>query len=277
MHRYVWLNSKIVPVRSACIDFDDEGVLYGQGLFETMRVYHGVVFLLEEHLKRLVRCCPVLGIAVKKPRILHRAVTETIHHNKIKDGALRLSVWKKKSGIGMCAFIKQHTFCPSTAYRKGFRAHLCTQLRQNEFSPLSRVKSLNYYLQRSALRQAQRHGADEAILVNTAGDVCEGARSNIFIVKKDRVITPLLMSGCLAGITRATLLKICRAARIPIRQQKCSPRMLQQADELFCTNSLLEIMPITRLGNHRIGTGFQGSITSFLHERYKALVAKELT
>jgi branched-subunit amino acid aminotransferase/4-amino-4-deoxychorismate lyase len=157
-------------------------------------------------------------------------------------------------------------------YWKGFRAVISKHFRQNEFSPLSGIKSANYLPMLLAYRQAKAQGYDEALLLNTQGFLSEASRSNIFFVKDNCLITPSSDCGCLPGITRDTVLSIAAREKIQCLEAKVSPEELKKADEAFLTNSLVEVMPLVAADGRPILKGKPGKITELILKRYRSLI-----
>jgi branched-chain amino acid aminotransferase len=147
-------------------------------------------------------------------------------------------------------------------------------IRQNETSPLTKVKSLNHYFYIWMSKRAERLGADEAIILNSKGNICECSRSNIFIVKKGVIFTPPLDSGCLAGITRHVVIEIAQELKLDLFQMQVKPKDLLSSDEAFVTNSLIEVMPLTWVDNKVMWNGKVGRITRAILEKYRDLISK---
>jgi branched-subunit amino acid aminotransferase/4-amino-4-deoxychorismate lyase len=149
-------------------------------------------------------------------------------------------------------------------------------MRRSSYSPLSRIKSLNYLDNILARLEAREHNAQEALLLNTLGWVAEGATSNVFIIKDKNLITPPVDAGILPGITRAAVLEIAESLDLQAREETFSPEELLRANEAFLTNSLMEIMPLVMLNEKKIGKGKPGPLTELLHQGYRELVNREL-
>lgn len=272
MKQFVWLNNKIVLDNHTINQFCDEGFLYAEGLFETMRTYDGEVFLLDRHIARLINSCKIMDIARPKKELLKKAVLETLKANKFDSGYVRLSVWKKSKGTGIFVFTKVVPFYLAKDYQNGFSAVILRDIRQNESSPLVKVKSLNHYFYILLGKRAKRLGSDEAIILNSKGNVCEGTRSNIFIVNQDNIFTPLVDSGCLPGITRQVVMEIAKQLGMNLKETELKQRDLLKSQEAFLTNSLIEIMPLTKIDNKLIGGGESGKKTKLILDKYRRLI-----
>jgi branched-chain amino acid aminotransferase len=270
----VWLDDKIVLRKEAKIFCFEEGVLYGQGLFETMRCYNARVFGLKEHLRRLRSSCPYLGIKVPSEKILEKAVDAVIKKNDLKNAALRLNVSKNGVKNRIFVFPKRFVSLPAGAYQKGFSARLLKGERISaSFS--SSLKTFNHYFYQRLVGLAKEKRCDEVFFLNGHGDLVEGSRTNIFCVKNNVVMTPDLKGGCLPGVTRAIVLGLLKRRKVKVRERRIAPNELFAQDEIFVTNSLIEVMPVTRLGNRRIGLMGPGPLTQEIRADYKMLVEKE--
>ena len=276
MNPFVWLDKSIVSYQDIDIPFCDEGFLYGQGLFETIRSYNGEVFLLERHIRRLIDSCPVMNImsfnTALFSELLITAVLETVKSNQLNSGYIRLNVWKKKDDIGIFVFTKDDNFYSEEDYQNGFSANIFRDIRQNETSPLVKVKSLNHYLYILIREQSRDYGVHETLILNSKGNICEGTRSNIFITKGDTIITPSLDSGCLPGITREVSIEIARQLKMDLRETEIKPEDLLISEEAFLTNSLIEIMPLVKIDGKLIGNGKLGQKTRLILDAYRKLI-----
>ena len=289
MEHIVYLNGALLPEGQARISPLDLGFLYGYGLFETMRSYSGHIFRLRQHLERLARSAAVLGIPVETGP-LERACYDVLRANSLTDARVRLAV-SIGEGKGTpdpppspqpTTFISAASYAPlpHDTYRNGFKA-ATSSIRQNSQSPLSRMKSANYLDHVLARKAARAAGADEALLLNERGFLCEGSTTNIFLVSKGGLLTPDEESGCLAGVTRQAVINLALHKGMSVDQREIRPDELAQADEAFVTNSVLELMPLSEvdgqpIGDKRSGRG-AGAVTERLMDAYKELVARETT
>jgi branched-chain amino acid aminotransferase group I len=285
MARIVYYNGDFLPADKVAISPFNRGLLYGDGVFETLRAYGGRVFRLERHLKRMHEGLQVLRIVPDwEVHVIEQSINELIKLNNLSDTALRISVFRgdgegPDSSDGLRASIlisaKPLNKYRAQDYETGFSAHLVS-MRRSSYSPLSRIKSLNYLDNILARLEAREHNAQEALLLNTLGWVAEGATSNVFIIKDKKLITPPADAGILPGITRAAVLEIAGNLDIKTQEKTFSPEELLRADESFLTNSLMEIMPLVMLNERKIGSGRPGSLTELLRQSYRELVNKEL-
>jgi branched-chain amino acid aminotransferase len=285
MTRIVYYKGNFLPADKVAISPFNRGLLYGDGVFETLRAYSGRVFRLEQHLKRMQEGLQVLKIALnEEAHGIERAINELLKLNNLSDAALRISVFRgdgegpePPDGLRLSILISAKPFNKYFAedYATGFRAYLVS-MRRSSYSPLSRIKSLNYLDNILARLEAREHNAQEALLLNTLGWVAECATSNIFIIKDKKLITPPVDAGILPGITRAAVLEIADSLNLQAREETFSPEELLRANEAFLTNSLMEIMPLVMLNEKKIGSGRPGPLTELLHQGYRELVNKEL-
>jgi aminodeoxychorismate lyase len=259
----------------------DYGFLYGYGLFETLRAYHGQPFRLDEHLARLADGAAKLEISVDTVE-LQAAVAATIEANHLRDARVRITV-----SIGEGGPAADPTSCerptvvvsagkydpqPEAVYERGFRA-IVSRYRLYRKSPLAGLKSANYLINLLARREALAEGAEEAILLNDLDLITEGSTSNLFLVKDDRLITPGEASGCLPGITRRVILELADSLGINAVAGNVTLEELLLSDEAFLTNSLIEVMPLTLLDGQPVGTGRPGPVIRQLLNAYRRLVA----
>ncbi|KPK46631.1 MAG: hypothetical protein AMJ77_05620 [Dehalococcoidia bacterium SM23_28_2] len=268
--RWMYLNGELVEREGAAVSALDRGLLYGYGLFETMRSYGGRVFRLEAHYQRLCQGAAVLAIPVPLSlEDLKEAVDGVLRRNRVADASLRLTLTAGSAADATAIlFARPLTDYPPELYRRGMAA-VVSAVRRNETSPLSGVKSLNYLENLLAREDARRRGADEAILLNTRGFVAEGSASNVFLVQEGRLVTPSLESGVLAGITRQAVLELAAAAGLQTVESQVELSAFQEASEVFLTGSVMEVMPLTRLDGRPLGSGKPGPVTKRLRRLYR--------
>lgn len=279
---WIYLKDKLVLGNEAIISPYDHGFLYGHGLFETMRVYNGRVFCLDEHLKRLEAGGKVLGWPEWfDTDHLSKAIYQTLEKNRLQDASVRLTVSR---GIGAtrpdpssCSQLTVVVFAvpiqpvSNEVYEQGWSV-VTSNIRRNLTSPLCNIKVANYLDNILAKAEARQQGASDGLLLNTNGSIAEGTMCNIFFVKDGRLITPDKSSGLLPGITRAKVLQLADQAGIGIEERQVYPGELLGVSEMFMTSSLLEIMPVTMLDQRIVNDGLPGNVTQFLQTEYKKLV-----
>lgn len=259
----------------------DHGLLYGYGLFETMRAYEGKVFSASRHLDRLYASAAKIGMVLPWTQDellleLKRSVAKISAPNLY----IRLTLSKGTDVDGPLSpsfiiFVRPYEPMPPSCYQRGWSLATVTA-RKNSTSLLSRLKSLNYLENLIALQEAKLNLADEGLFLNELGYVAEGTRSNIFLVAQDRLITPSVETGILNGITRQIVLETATANGLCCEECFITQDMLASSDEVFCTNSLMEIMPVTRVDREIVGSGMLGTITQKLMQKYTDLVSKTI-
>ena len=292
MEEIVYLNGSLIPRSQALISVFDYGFLYGYGLFETMRAYHGTIFLLERHLKRLLDSAAVIGLGSKLNDIdLGKACTDTLVANGLQDARLRLTVSRgevdsfpgSSTSATPTVLVTAKSYSPLSEeiYNRGFRAGV-SFLRRYSQSSLSRLKSANYLLSVLAKMEAEAAGLDESLLLNEHGFITEGSISNVFFVSHTGLVTPPLESGILPGITREIVMELAHPLGINITEAKVRLEDLGQFDEAFLTNSVMELMPLVEVKDQAgkaitIGSGRPGKLTKKLMAAYKKMVERETT
>lgn len=285
MEVLIYLNGALVPRGEARISPFDRGILYGYGLFETMRSYGGRVFRLDRHLARLMCSAERLGLAAwLDPAALRQAIHKTLEANKLMDARIRLTVTagEGERGLapptsGMLTIIvvaEELVLPPSQAYEDGISAAVVS-VRRNSQSPLSGIKSIGYLDNLLAHSEAVAAGADEAILLNEQGFVAECSTSNIFLVVEGRLLTPSAESGILPGVTREEVIELALNLGIAVEEEEIPLAQLLRANEAFLTNSIIEVMPIVEVDGKPIGTGKPGEVTKRLMAAYRELVLQQ--
>ena len=267
----IHLNGRLLDAGEARIDPADRGLLLADGLFETLRAYGGRPFCLNLHLARLAAGATLLGLPAPPIPAIVAAVSETLAANSLADASIRITLTR---GPGPRGLLPPAESAPTLMVA----AHLLpsslptamsaclVSIRRNEHSPLSRVKSLAYLENILALGEAAAAGYDEAILLNTAGRIAAGSRSNLFLVLDGMVITPPPSEGLLPGIARHTVLALAAKHGIPAREMPVTPPDMARASEAFLTNSLLEVVPLTRLQDQLVPAG---PVTGRLRRLYR--------
>ena len=255
----------------------DWGLLYGYGLFETLRIYGGIPFLLEEHIERLMNSSRELWFFIK-PDVeeLKGVVYDYIKDKKLQKEALRLSVTfgNEAEGIYPRLFINHRTvpYGP-TDYETGIAAAVSSH-RKNEHSPISRHKTFNQLENILAQRFCKEQGVKECIFLNTSGYIAEGSKSNIFFIRDGIVFTPSICCGLLPGITRGEIIDLLRQHGIRVEEGKYTLDQIYTCDECFCTNSLMEAIPLVKVNGNTVGTGGPGELTRLVLSLYRQCIEK---
>ncbi len=259
---YVYLNGSIIPADEAYVGIADRGLLYGDGLFETMRVLNGSVVRLEKHMDRLVSGAEVLAIDVGTIAGQVETIVEKLcDANGLSDARVRVTITRgiaPEPGLAIPPQANPTVFAtaqPLSAEPAKPVRIIASSVRRDETSPLSRVKSLNYLPGIMAMAEARRAGADDAILTNTQGMVAEGTTGNLFLVKGSTLVTPSLDQGPLPGTTRAALIELASSLGLTVEERAVAPKELVEADEVFFTSAVQLVRPISEMNGRRIGSG----------------------
>lgn len=279
----VYLNNKLVPKSKAKVSVFDHGFLYGDGVYETLRAYSGIVFKIDEHIKRLFRSASMIGIKIPKTHDdIKRAVYKTIKTNRHNEAYIRISVSRGPGPIGLnpelclkptlVIISSRFKKYPEKYYKKGVKVAIVNVRRNFKEALNPQIKSLNFLNNILAKIESIHKGAYEAIMLNYRGYIAEGTISNIFFIKNNVLCTPSVDVGILDGITRKTILDIAKRLKIKFREGKFTRNDIHKAEEVFISNTTMEVMPATQVDNVRIGTK-AGRITKMLHEAYKKRVA----
>lgn len=214
------------------------------GVFETMRVYDGCVFAQEEHLKRMINACPAVGIKPPEKGLLKLAIKSIIEEKRLRDARLRLKLLNIGGRSQIVVTAQKLGGLKKAA--SGLSV-LVVEAEKMARSCLNGVKTLDRAFYDGIYRKAKSRGYDEGIFLNMQGDVVEGSRTNIFIIKNGAVTTPGLSSGCLPGVTRRIVMGILTGMKITCREKRVSPGELFGADGVFLTNSVIEVAPVALL------------------------------
>ncbi len=284
----VYLDGKFVDEAEAKVSVFDHGLLYGDGVFEGIRLYDGNVFRLEEHLERLEYSAKAILLPLPLDRgQLREATCETCRINGLRDAYIRLVVTRGPGDLGLapwlcpkpCLFIiaSRITLYAQEHYDKGLAIVTVPTRRIGPAALPPTVKSLNYLNNILAKIEARQFGALEAIMLNDQGYIAECTADNVFIVHKGRVITPPATQGALRGITRGAILDIARELGLPVEETELTRYDAWCADECFLTGTGAEVIPVVKLDGREIGTGKPGLITRRILEGFHQRVRIEGT
>jgi branched-chain amino acid aminotransferase len=276
----IYIDGKFYSEANAKISVFDHGLLYGDGIFEGIRFYNGRVFRLEEHLLRLWDSARSICLEIPMTmRDMTEAVLETIRQNHLRDGYIRLLVTR---GIGNLGLNPTQCKSPSVIiiaatialyhqdfYRKGLTIVTCATRRSNPAALNPAVKSLNYLNNVMARIEANLAGADEALMLNDAGNVAECTADNVFIVKHGQIFTPPVAAGALRGITRSVVFEIAAELGVKVREADITRHDVFVADECFLTGTAAEIVPVVKADGRSIGNGKPGPITARIIARFR--------
>jgi branched-chain amino acid aminotransferase len=284
----IYLDGKYVDSADAKVSVFDHGLLYGDGVFEGIRLYSGNVFRLEEHLERLEYSARAIMLKLPLTRAeLREATCETCRQNGLKDGYIRLVVTRGVGDLGLAPWLcpkpsvfiiaSTITLYPREHYENGLSIVTVPTRRINPAALPPTVKSLNYLNNILGKIEARQFGALEAIMLNDQGYVAECTADNIFIVHKGELITPAASQGALKGVTRSTIFDIAREIGVPIREADLTRYDVWIADECFLTGSGAEVVPAVKLDGREIGDGRPGAITKRVLEAFRKRVLVEGT
>lgn len=267
----IYCNGAYVPEEEAKVSIFDHGFLYGDGIFEGIRAYHGRVFKLPEHLKRLYESAQSIRMDIGMPvEEMQEIVLETLRRNNLRDAYIRLVVSRGKGDLGLdpnnCP--KAATFCiadqiklyPPSMYDEGLEVKTVAIRRNNPDSLNPRIKSLNYLNNILAKIEAREAGVMEAIMLNQEGYVAECTGDNIFMVRNGVLYTPPIFVGILEGITRNTAIEIARKQGMEVREELFTRHDLYTADEIFLTGTAAELIPVVKMDGRIVGKGVPGEV-----------------
>lgn len=280
----VYYNGRLVPESEAHVGVDDGGWLHGAGLFETMRAESERVFRLDDHLSRLRRSAEVL-LHVLHPEILPTGddLSGLIRANGLRSARLRLTVsaGSMRGGdstetprLNVCVSVSPLAQPPPEVYARGVQVKLCS-FRTSPSDPLAGHKCTSYLGRLLGLREAQRAQCFEALWFTTLNHLAEGSISNVFLVRDGALLTPPLSTPVLPGIARDTTLTLARALGIEAREQVLSIDDLLEAEEVFLTNIVFQVLPVVRIERRDIGEGAVGSMSKRLLNAFTDYVLRE--
>ncbi|RJO65249.1 MAG: branched-chain-amino-acid transaminase [Candidatus Omnitrophota bacterium] len=283
----VYINGKLYEKENAKISVFDHGLLYGDGVFEGIRVYNHLVFKLKEHIERLYESAHsiTLNIALNKAE-LSKAVIATLKANNLSDGYIRLIATRGEGDLGLdprkckgkgsvIIITDKITLYPEKFYKNGLEIITVPTVRNLPEALNPQIKSLNYLNNILAKIEAVNAGFDEAIMLDSLGFVAECTGDNIFIVKKNHLYTPPQCMGTLRGITRDTVLEIAKRDKITAHEHVITRHEVYISDECFLTGTAAEIVPVVKVDGRTIGTGKPGPVTLHLMKKFKELTKKE--
>lgn len=284
---FIYLNGKLVPEEKALVSVFDHGFLYGDGIYETMRSYRDIVFLIDEHIKRLFRSGNLIRLKIpRSEEEIKKSIYRTLKKNNLKDAYIRLSISRGSGEIGLDPELcKEPTFViitkrfneyPEELYRKGVTVSIVNTRRNAPEALNPKIKSLNFLNNILAKIEAKEAGTYEAIMLNYRGYLTEGTITNIFFVKRGSIFTPSIEAGILDGITRDLIIRVAERNGKNVKEGLYTPEDLYSADEAFITNTTLEILPVIKIDKNVIGKGIPGSVTKDLHRSYREEVERYL-
>jgi branched-chain amino acid aminotransferase len=280
----VYIDGVYYPKSQAKISVYDHGLLYGDGVFEGIRAYNGIVFKLKEHISRLYRSAHALMLKIPlTEEEMTQAVVETLRKNSLRDAYIRLIVTR---GVGDLGLDPRKCHKPSViiitdtisimskeAKEKGIST-VITWVRRNPVDTTTHeIKSLNYLNSVLGKMEATANGVDEAICLDKNGFISEGVGENLFVVKDDKLFTPPSSTGALAGITAQLAKKFAKTLGYDVAETNITPFQLFTADEVFFTGTAAEVVPIREVNKRQIGNGSPGPVTKKLMAAFQKATA----
>lgn len=283
MSLQIWLDGKLVPEQEAKVSVFDHGLLYGDGVFEGIRAYHGRVFRLHEHLQRMYdgAQCLMIDIPLSMAQ-MQEAVLATLRANDLKDAYIRLVVTRGVGDLGLdprkCPV--PTVFCiatsialyPEEVYQKGLSLITCSTRRNDPQTLNGSIKSLNYLNNIMAKIECTQADVPEGIMLTTDGYVAECTGDNIFLINDNKLITPPEYIGNLPGITRQAVMEVAAELGMEVCEELFRVRSVYTAQEAFLTGTAAELVPVVRVDGRTIGDGTPGPSTGKLLEAFRSLI-----
>lgn len=275
----IWIDGELVNKADAKVSVYDHGLLYGDGVFEGLRVYSGKIFEVEAHLTRLWASARAIRLEIPITRdLLRSAMEQTVNANGFDDCYIRVCVTRGVGYLGISPFncAKPTVFIiadtinmyPREMYEKGMAIITSSVIRNHPNALSARIKSMNYLNNVLAKIEAHDAGVPEAIMLNHEGNVAECTGDNIFIVREGQVLTPTTSDGILEGITRDVVKRLCGKLDVPYMEKTLQRHDLYIADECFLTGTAAEVVPVTKIDGRAIGSGSVGPITRKLFDAF---------
>jgi branched-chain amino acid aminotransferase len=275
----IWLDGKLVDQEDAKITVFDHGLLYGDGVFEGIRIYNGRIFELDAHVKRLYESAKAIRLTIPlNPDELTNAVQETVEANGLSDGYIRLVVTRGVGTLGLNPFVCKHgsifiiadkiQLYPEEFYEKGMKIISATTLRNHPLAIPPQAKTLNYLNNILAKIEALDNNVPEVVMYNHEGFIAEASGDNVFIVKDGVIYVPPAEAGALPGITRNIVIKLAKKENIPVVEKNLTRFDLYVCDEFFLTGTAAEVIGIVDIDGRIIGDGRPGPITNLLRKKF---------
>src|SRR5207249_2867522 len=278
----IYIDGKFYSEANAKVSVFDHGLLYGDGIFEGIRFYNGRVFRLEEHLERLWDSARSILLEIPmSQRAMTEALLETVRQNDLREGYIRLIVTRGVGNLGLnpeqcktpsvIIITAQIALYSDEMYRKGLTVVTVATRRTNPSALNPAVKSLNYLNNVMARIEANQANADEALMLNDAGNVAECTADNVFIIKHGQIFTPPITAGALRGITRSVVFEIAAELGLKVAEVDITRHDVFIADECFLTGTAAEVIPVIKADGRPIGNGKPGPISARMIARFRQL------
>ncbi|SET33688.1 4-amino-4-deoxychorismate lyase [Natronincola peptidivorans] len=263
---YISINGQLIPLKQASINLDSEGFIYGYGLFETIKFQENRIHYFQEHLERMKISLKKINMSLEiEDPVVEQYCQELIKANQLSSGVLRITCVKEKEKTRLIVSTRENHYKKEDSQR-GFRITF-TDAKRNPYALLTYIKSNNYMENHLVRQQALAQGYQEAVYVNIYDKLCEGSLSNIFFVKGDTIFTPSISCGLLPGIMRQRIIELIKALKLNIEIGEYTKQDLMMAEEVFVTNSLLEIMPVAEIDGKKLDLN-ANTITQELIKQY---------
>ncbi|MGG4218971.1 branched-chain-amino-acid transaminase [Paenibacillus jamilae] len=284
--QWIYLDGQHVTKENAKVSVYDHGFLYGDGIFEGIRIYNGNIFKCKEHLERLYDSAKSIQLNIPlSPDEMLEAMAETIRLNDMRNGYIRLVVSRGAGNLGLdplrCAkasviiIVEQLAIYPEEAYLTGLKTISVSQRRNIPDALNPKIKSLNYLNNILVKIQSNYAGVGEAIMLNSQGYVTEGSADNIFIVKNGVLYTPPCYLGALEGITRNAIIDLCAKLGYSLKEQPFTLHDVYVADEVFFTGTAAEVIAAYEVDGRTIGSGVAGPVTLQLLSEFRKIVDQD--
>ncbi|MEK6808058.1 MAG: aminotransferase class IV [Nanoarchaeota archaeon] len=270
----IYINGKFYAKENAMLSVFDHGLLYGDGVFETLRIYNNIVFKIREHLDRLFNSAKTINLQIPLSKSqLKNAIEVTIKRNNLKDAYVRVTITRGVGDIGYNAKCRVNVIIIAKEipqYSKDIHHKGISVITYNAERFLPRVKSTNCLPLVMAKNLAEKKGCFEALLVDNRGYVTEGTVSNIFFVRKfnEEIIIYTPTGNLLYGITRGFVIELSKK-KFEVKETKIKKQVIYDFDEAFLTNTTAEIVPVVRIDNKKIGSGLPGDVTKYFIGEYR--------
>jgi len=275
----IWLDDKLVDQTDAQISVFDHGLLYGDGVFEGIRVYNGAIFELQAHIDRLFDSAKVIRLPILMTKAeLARAVEKTTRANHVIDGYIRLVVTRGIGTLGLNPFICNGSrlfiiadniqLYPEELYEKGMKVISAVTVRNHPLALPPQIKSLNYLNNILAKIEALDNNVPEAIMYNHEGYVAEATGDNVFIVKGGVIYTPPTEAGGLGGITRGVVIELAQQEKLRVVEENLTRFDLYVCDEFFLTGTAAEVIGVVEIDSRTVGEGIPGPVTRLLRKKF---------
>ncbi len=277
----IWLNDRLVDEADAKVSVFDHGLLYGDGVFEGIRIYNGRIFELEAHIDRLYKSADAIRLKIPVDRQTLMAQTQTtVNANGLSDGYIRLIITRGMGTLGLNPLVCKQAqiiiiaatiqLYPAEVYDHGLKVISANTMRNHPLAVSPQIKSLNYLNNILAKLEALDRNMLEAIMYNHMGFVAEATGDNVFIVRKGTIVTPPISAGSLDGITRAVVMRLAEQNGYPVREENLTRYDLYAADEIFLTGTAAEVIGVVEIDSRQIGDGTPGPVTRDLLIKFES-------